>query len=735
MTRVRLCTAVPPGRPTHLYCSHVLARHPEPARSDSSSMAQHGQALVLGMLLAGAVALAFVRYFDAGMVVAGKSRQDHALDAAAYSGALVQARALNLLSYVNRAQVAHQVAMAHLVTLGSLAHFAGAEATRTALANPPAYVIGMHFGADHAQAYLAAVQAAGLDFLSHESGPLASAYAEHDRVARSVLSSVSGQIVAGLGAARDQAMQEVLAANYPGEHDFALSVTDDTLSGFLLAHAGNPRMRPFLAHVSSLYGFLDPRDHTAKSAYPPDMRCPSWRHELRRRGATVLDQGGRWQSIDTQSYHAVRSNRWIGCYYREYAMGWGWIPPMQSQLINAPHVPDAPENFADQDFWRWVAEATNWDILGGNANPLANSWAFASRRQWAGGGLPVYHDLAATHPEATASFTVSLVREGRAGISLHSTSAAEAFFRRPQLRADGRRELPGTFHPYWQARLRTWAQPRRIARHRRHAHETGQALVEALVAAFALTVLWVAIHWLAHYQDIALSAVHASRHSAFEATRMGPGDHKSAGASVMTRDVTRHFRGDAYRWADRRGARVFNPDTGLVLTWAHLEPLSAAAQPGRGSAHAAALRNDFALADGGLLKAELNVNFKLPLPQSKDRDPESPGTGVGPLRQLQAPSLLHLEAFELPYPALRRATSILVNAGHASSDHEVQARTQNSALAWANAYRASQSVGQTIASRADGVDEAWGRDAPTFEWLQPWSGQVPPHLLSTYSGG
>src|SRR5690606_40704926 len=123
-----------------------------------SSQAQQGQVMVLALILGAAVALAFVRYFNLGSVVAERARQDHALDAAAYSGALVQARGLNMLAYIHRTQAAHQVAMAHLVTLGSWAHFAGTEARRLAMANPPAYVIGMHFGAEHAAAYLAAVR-------------------------------------------------------------------------------------------------------------------------------------------------------------------------------------------------------------------------------------------------------------------------------------------------------------------------------------------------------------------------------------------------------------------------------------------------------------------------------------------------------------------------------------------------------------------------------------------------
>lgn len=415
---------------------------------------QEGQALVLGMVLIAAVAVAYVRYFDAGMAVAEKARQDHALDAAAYSGALVQARGLNMLAYINRAQVAHQVAMAHLVTLGSLAHFAGTEASRAAMANPPAYIIGTHFGAEHAAAYLAALKAVGLEYRAGESGQLATAYAEHDRLSRSVLASAAARVAGDIATTRDRAMREVLATNYPGESDLDLIVHDDVMQGFLAAQAGSPILLPFLHEVTGLYRFLGPRDHTTRGRFPVSARCPGRRHELRRRGRTVLDPGGRWQSIDTQSYHALRSNRWIGCYFREYAMGWGWIPPRESSLLDIPYVDNPPENFADQDFWRWVRDATRWDILGGNANSLANSWAHRERRQWSGGGLPPFHDVASARRGSPARFRVTLKRVGRGGVTYTSHSAAEAYFRRPQPRRDGRRELPNVFHPYWQARLR-----------------------------------------------------------------------------------------------------------------------------------------------------------------------------------------------------------------------------------------------------------------------------------------
>ena len=425
---------------------------PEPTRKHRSVARQDGQVLVLGMILAGAVAFAFIRYFDAGMVVAEKARQDHVLDAAAYSGALVQARSLNMLSYIQRAQAAHQIAMAHLVTLGSLVHFAGTEAARSAMGNPPAYVIGMHFGPDHMAGYLAALQAAGLEHLAYEHGVLASSYSQHDRLARSVLASLATQVAGQMTESRDNAIREVLSANYPDVTDFELSIIDDSLQGFL-AEQPAVAMRPFLGELAALYGFLEPRNHTARSLVPVSARCPTRRHELRRRGSTILDEAGVWQSIDSQSYHALRSNRRIGCYYREYPMGWGWIPPEASTPADVEYVDDAPENFSEQDFWRWVRDSTNWNISVSGNNPLANSWAHRDRQAWQGGGLPNFHDLAAGREQA-ATFSVSLRRRGKDGLTFHSHASAETYFRRPHPRIDGRKEAANTFHPYWQARLR-----------------------------------------------------------------------------------------------------------------------------------------------------------------------------------------------------------------------------------------------------------------------------------------
>lgn len=438
--------------------------------------AQAGQALVFGMLLAGMAILVLVRYFSTSQVAAAKARQLHALDAAAYSGALVQARALNMLAYLNRAQIGHQVAMAHLVTLGSWAAFGGTQARQLGSGNPPAHLIAMMFGPDHGAAYLAARAAGGLDALARTEGDLAHAYAAHDHIVQNVFNSVQQEIVAGLPDVRWAAMQAILAQNYPGRtvagnaapaqeksasrdsranEGFDLSVLDDNWPGFLQRYSGQQQLRPFVQEVARLYDFLAPRNHTVGNPWIVDEKCPTLRHELRRRGNTELDAYGRWQSIDTESFHALRSNRWIGCYYREYPMGWGWIPSALNQNVDGPYTDSPPSDFAAQDFWRWVRDATNWDIHSGDANPLANSRAVAGRQRWQGGGLPTYFDVNAQQHGISLKFTVALRHPGPEDLIVSTRSAAETFFERPEPRADGRMETGNLFRPYWQARLTT----------------------------------------------------------------------------------------------------------------------------------------------------------------------------------------------------------------------------------------------------------------------------------------
>lgn len=407
------------------------------------------------MVLVALLGVAWSRYFSTGQVVAHKVRLVHGLDAAAYSGALVQARTLNFLSYLNRAQLGHQLAMAHLLTLGSWAYFGGMQADRLARGNPPAHLIGLEFGPAHGQAYRAAAAAAGLPLQAESQGSLGRAWIAHDAFIQGEFRHLSDALVRGLPEARMAAMTAVLAAHYPERPRGQLvpTVLDDGWPSLLRQHAPDAPLADLVRRLAGMYSFLEPRDGTARNPWPVDGRCPGLRHELRRRGATVLDASGHWQAGDTQSFHALRSNRWIGCYYREYAMGWAWMPA-PSGGGPGDYAPDAPANFSGQDFWRWVRASTRWDLTGGRDNPLANSYAVAQEKRWASGGLAPYYDvMQGADGQAASAFTVQMWLPDDTGHTLRARGAAESYFARVLPRADGHEEKPNLFHPYWHARL------------------------------------------------------------------------------------------------------------------------------------------------------------------------------------------------------------------------------------------------------------------------------------------
>lgn len=253
------------------------------------------------------------------------------------------------------------------------------------------------------------------------------------------------------------------------------------------------------------------------------------------------------------------------------------------------------------------------------------------------------------------------------------------------------------------------------------ACQAGQALVESLVALLAIAVLWVAVHWLAHYQDMALSATHAGGYSAFMASRdvgVTSSDKKRLGS-----DIERFFTGSAHRWTDRRGQAQPAPETSVLLSRDSHPALSMDAQPGGRFTAGSTLRRDWLLEDGGVLQAHIKVlpGFHKSISNEYTYEDDA--------------SLLKLGFFDLPYPVLTRSTSILVDAGHADSDGAVQERLGASGLAWASAHARSRQAGREVALRAAEVDSAWGRADPEFDWLHPWSGRVPAEFIHDHEGG
>lgn len=235
--------------------------------------------------------------------------------------------------------------------------------------------------------------------------------------------------------------------------------------------------------------------------------------------------------------------------------------------------------------------------------------------------------------------------------------------------------------------------------------QSGQAMSEGIAVLGVLLSVYGAIAWLGRFQDMALSAQHASRHAAFQQAR--------AGTAVRPEDVIQHFfSGPAHQWVDRRGQLVLgNKGNGVGLS-IRRQVLGSYAQPGGQGESADALRNDWGMQDPGVLHVGVSLLGSLPL------------QGHDPAKS----SRFHAD---IGYPPMSRHTAILTGAGHASGDTQVQRILAQSQLAWGSSANTSYATGGTIAAAMNRVDSGWNRPAPEFDWLAPWAGRVPEHHLIT----
>jgi hypothetical protein len=227
----------------------------------------------------------------------------------------------------------------------------------------------------------------------------------------------------------------------------------------------------------------------------------------------------------------------------------------------------------------------------------------------------------------------------------------------------------------------------------------GQALVESLVVVLALGAMFVAIPWLGRFQDIALQAGHASRFAAFSLARDNslrplPGIHRH------------FFSGSSHQWATSHGDRIVGDDSQISLAVSTLPNLNVLAQPGGIEPDASAQRRGLRIGEQGLMKARVAVSFP------SNAAPVAPDAAKAPA-----------------YPSVARHVAILVDAGHASDDTSVQQRVANSEPAWANMAESSHSLGRRAAGISVVLDKGWGREAPSFDWLEPWAGRLPAYRL------
>ncbi len=456
---------------------------------------QSGQVLPLGLIVCGVGLLTWILSLDLGNLIHNKASLMRATDAAVYSAALVQARALNLHAYLNRAQLAHQIAMTHLITMAGAEQYRSKLAGQAARFNPPVPLIGLLFGAKHSAAYASAKLGGVTDQTALRQ--LSEAFSLHDETTHQVIELVRQQQLNQLIDFRNNALEQVLIKNI-GDNGATMrgdslrqlgiesELTLDELPGFVSRFSGSDSTwQTMLARASKNYTFLNERNHTFRNKWVVNIKCPHKRHELRRKGTTRMSPKGEWSVQDTQSFHALRYNRLIGCYQREYPMGWAMIENIATQRPQealSEVAGGSPQNFSEQPFWRWVADngGGGWNIFSGGDNKLSRLWAFQSKIRWVTQGLPSYttvsprrgqvlrlglsvkqsNPLIQTHPLSSSlrSDKPYASAQFERIDALRASAAAETHFESAKTHFTPASDDANLWQPFWRARLIEFSQ-------------------------------------------------------------------------------------------------------------------------------------------------------------------------------------------------------------------------------------------------------------------------------------
>lgn len=437
-----------------------------------------------GQVLLPAVALLLVSvalmYFmvNAGQAGIEKQRLNNAADAAAYSAALVEARALNIDAHLNRAMVANEIVIAQHVSLQSWARYAA-----TAMANigGTAGDIVFYMAPDPEALGLTAVFAAGEAAITYYTGNTPSEWADylrdyvigpgvsvHDAVVQ-VLSLAQDAIHLSLVAGFRQTMvADDLVREMDPDMRAQVVLPSHEFDAFTKSWAkrgeGGSDERGRFADVTqrSRDAFSRERNWTITSTNIPLVRRNG---ALKKRGGTDLVGFDEWRAVDTLELHGQRY--WCGRWWRPR-----WCSDVQTSIG-----------------WAGV----NVNAGGGDAGRGHHGNAYGENGRTAGradsdmeepryylfSGMPDARELKTIHPEdgqrsgitvmvrkdhtrlktsggsaeAKPSGELALFDDKPAGARMVALARGEVFFDRINERADRKTELASLYNPYWRVRL------------------------------------------------------------------------------------------------------------------------------------------------------------------------------------------------------------------------------------------------------------------------------------------
>ncbi len=422
---------------------------------------QHGQALLVFLGFAAALTTVLLVTFNSGQVTNAKMRAMNAADAAAYSGAVWQARTLNFQAYMNRAMIANEVAIAQSVSLRSWVSYLDRFVTN--INTITRFIPYLGAATQAVQRVISSV-----DNVVQQTLPIAETAL---RFVNSVESNVQTVMNASGSLVAQDLANKVAALNgaqATAANPALFAVNTTKWLGLTKSYTGNGRARLRQAALDSRDGFSYARDWTF-GGFPL--------FELRKQGGTDLIDYDSWKGLDSAKIGIVW-NPLKGDWVTTIPLGWGGAQAYSRRRADVGR-------HGDTNQWR--------DTDGRLANQVANGSNAKNVRI----AFPDYRDVTKTNrntplgdyklpfsfevmiaesaiPDSESALNAKVALQDGTKMSakanlvsgaVYALATACVSFERPYnaQRQDGRNEAPSLFSPYWRASLATEGRSARIA--------------------------------------------------------------------------------------------------------------------------------------------------------------------------------------------------------------------------------------------------------------------------------
>lgn len=431
---------------------------------------QTGQILMasLGLLLITAGLLYFL--VNTGQTVTEKMRVTNAADAAAYSAGVVEARALNVDAYLNRAMVANEIVIAQMVSMASwLRYFASATDNIPGTMGDITFMLQPDLQALQISATFAAAKY-GVSYLGMTAEELADYVVDygigpiitvHDAIVQTLSltqSAIQVNLTAGI---RQQQIANDLVQQMDPALKAELILTSHGFDRFTKAYSGQERTRFADVTSRSRDPFTRERNWTIDSFDIPLLRRDG---ALKKRGGTELIGFDEWRAVDTLELHGRRFGcgklKLSWCDDIQTPIGWGAVnvnagggDAGRGHHGNAYGENGRTAGIADSDMrepliYKFSGIPTSRDLrdLDPKAERSTHLTLLVSKSQAAlmtSGGAA----------QAKPAGDLALFNDKPAGGQLMALSRAEVFFDRIAARADGKSEIASLYNPYWRVRL------------------------------------------------------------------------------------------------------------------------------------------------------------------------------------------------------------------------------------------------------------------------------------------